>query len=95
MHDPQPPAAPPAAGRYAAWAIVVFVIFGLIAGVSGLCTGAMVLAGVSDGSAENQAIMMAGLMLGGIPFLVSLALIFVARKWGRKKSPPRAPGIFG
>jgi hypothetical protein len=94
MHDPKPPFTSPSAGRYAGWAIALFVIGGLIAAVSGLCTGAMVLSGISDSSAEGQAILMGGLIIGGIPFLVGLALIFVARKWGRKKSPPPNPDIF-
>ncbi|HEY4162945.1 MAG TPA: hypothetical protein VGM59_07755, partial [Dongiaceae bacterium] len=72
----------------------LFVIGGLIAAVSGLCTGAMVLSEISDGSAEGQAVLIGGLIVGGIPFLVGLALIFVARKWGKKKPPPPNPDIF-
>jgi hypothetical protein len=94
MYDPKSHAASPRASRYAVWAIALFVIGGLIAVVSGLCTGGMLLAGISDGSSEGQSIMMAGLMIGGVPFLFGLALIFVARKWGRKLPPPPNPDVF-
>jgi hypothetical protein len=94
MYDPRSHAASPRAARYAIWAIALFVIGGLIATVSGLCTGVMMLTGVNDGSSEGQAIMMAGLVIGGIPFLFGLALIFIARKWGRKKAAPPNPDVF-
>jgi len=88
---PNSPAPPP--GGYAVWAIVVMVLGWLIAIGTGLCGGAFVISGIADNSAYSSAVIMAGLILGGVPCLVGVGMILAARKWGRRK-PPANPDVF-
>ena len=90
-----PPASPPPTpGTYAVWAIVVMVLGWLIAIGTGLCGGAFVISGIVDNSAYSSAVVMAGLILGGVPCLVGIGMILAARKWGRRKPPAANPDVF-
>jgi hypothetical protein len=89
-----PPAAPrPTPGTYAVWAIVVMVLGWLIAIATGLCGGAVVISGIADNSAYSSAVVMSGLIMGGVPCLAGIGMILAARKWGRRK-PPADPDVF-
>jgi heme/copper-type cytochrome/quinol oxidase subunit 1 len=97
MSDPKSFAASPRTSKYAVWAIIVMVIGWLIALTTGLCTGVLVIAGLSDSgggefSGSDLAIM--GLIIGGIPCLVGIGMILAARKWGRRKASPADPNVF-
>jgi hypothetical protein len=97
MYDPKSNAASPTASKYAVWAIILMVIGWLIALSTGLCTGAFVIAGLTDsGGGELSGSGLAGLalMLGGIPCLFGVALILIARKWGKRKEPLPKPDVF-
>jgi len=98
MYDPKSHAASPTASKYAAWAIVLMVIGWLIAITTGLCTGAFVIAGLADGSSGGELsgydLVGMALILGGIPCLFGVALILIARKWGKRKQPPSDPNVF-
>jgi hypothetical protein len=94
MHDPNS-AAKARTTPYAVWAIVVMVLGWLVAITTGLCGGFFVISGLADGSAYSSAVIMAGLMLGGIPCLVGVGMILAARKWGKRGAPPPAnPDVF-
>jgi len=96
MYDPKSHAASPTASKYAVWAILVMILGWLIALSTGLCTGAFVIAGLSDsGGGELSGSGLAGLalMLGGPPCLIGIAMILAARKWGRRKAPTN-PDVF-
>ena len=94
MSNPSAPSAP-APGTYAVWAIVAMVLGWLIAIGTGLCGGAFVISGIADNSSYSSAVIMAGLILGGVPCLVGIGMILAARKWGRRKMPPPAnPDVF-
>jgi hypothetical protein len=80
-------------GKYAIWAIVIMVVGWLLAITTGLCGGFYVIIGISDGSAYSTAVVMAGLILGGVPCLVGVGMILAARKWGRRKAEPD-PDVF-
>src|SRR5688572_29366677 len=96
MHDPSPP--PPATtfgSRYTVWAILVMVVGWLVAITTGLCGGMFVISGMLESSAYREAVIMAGLMLGGIPCLVGVGMILAARKWGKRKAPAAPnPDVF-
>lgn len=94
MHDPNSPAAPAIASKYAVWAIVVMVLGWLLAIATGLCGGAFVVSGLVDNSPYSSAVIMAGLIMGGVPCLVGVGMIFAARKWGRRKPPTPNPDVF-
>ena len=89
---PTPPA--PTPGTYAVWAIVVLVLGWLIAIGTGLCGGAVMISGMVDNSAYSSAVVMSGLILGGIPCLVGVGMILAARKWGKRKAPASDPNVF-
>jgi hypothetical protein len=90
-----PPTHPaPTPGTYAVWAIVVMVLGWLVAITTGLCGGFFVISGLAETSSYGSAIVMSGLMLGGIPCLVGIGMILAARKWGRKKPPALQPDVF-
>jgi hypothetical protein len=92
MNDPKP--TPAATGsKYAVWAIVVMVLGWLLAISTGLCGGAFIISGIADNSAYSSAVIMAGLILGGVPCLVGVGMILAARKWGRRKPAPN-PDVF-
>jgi hypothetical protein len=93
MHDPKP--TPAVVGSsYAVWAIVVLVLGWLIAIATGLCGGAFIISGVVDNSPYSSAVIMAGLIMGGVPCLVGIGMILAARKWGRRKPTPPNPDVF-
>ena len=94
MVAPGPDTAAPTASRYAVWAIVVMVLGWLLAITTGLCGGAFVISGIADNSSYSSAVIMSGLMLGGIPCLVGVGMILAARKWGRRKPAPPNPDVF-
>lgn len=98
MVDPKSHATAPAGAKYAAWAIVVMVLGWLIALSTGLCGGAFIIAGLSDGSGGGEFggsdLALLALMLGGIPCLFGVGLILAARKWGRRKPPAPQPDVF-
>jgi hypothetical protein len=97
MYDPKSHAASPTASKYAVWALVVMVLGWLLALSTGLCTGAFVVAGLSDNSGgEISGPGLAGLalMLGGPPCLVGIGMILAARKWGKRKPAPVKPEVF-
>ena len=97
MYDPKSHATSPAASRYAAWAIVVMVLGWLIALSTGLCTGAFVVAGLSDNSGgefSGGGLAITALILGGPPCLVGIGMILAARKWGMRKPPHANPDVF-
>jgi hypothetical protein len=93
MIDPKPATAP-AKPPYAVWAIVVMVLGWLVAITTGLCGGMFVISGIADNSAYSEAVVMSGLILGGIPCLAGVGMILAARKWGRRKTPPADPNVF-
>jgi len=84
----------PTPGKYAVWAIVVMVLGWLLAIATGLCGGVFVISGIVDNSSYSEAVIMAGLMLGGIPCLAGIGMILAARKWGRRNVPPASPDVF-
>jgi hypothetical protein len=88
-----PPAAP-RPGTYAVWAIVVMVLGWLVAIATGLCGGAFIISGIADNSAYSSAVVMGGLILGGVPCLVGIGMILAARKWGRRKPTAPNPDVF-
>ena len=90
MHDPKP--APPPG--YAVWAIVVMVLGWLIAIGTGLCGGVFVISGIADNSPYSSAVIMAGLIMGGVPCLIGIGMILAARKWGRRKAAELKPDVF-
>ncbi|GAB2178188.1 hypothetical protein [Dongia sp. agr-C8] len=92
MHEPNPASTPP--GTYAVWAIVVMVLGWLIAIATGLCGGAFVISGIADNSGYSSAVIMAGLILGGVPCLIGIGMILAARKWGRRSPPAPKPDVF-
>ena len=94
MDDPKSHAASPTASKYAAWAIVVMILGWLLAIGTGLCGGAMVIGGIGESSNYGEAMIMGGLILGGIPCLVGVGMILAARKWGRRKDAPPNPDTF-
>ena len=94
MYDPKSHAASPTASKYAAWAIVVIILGWLLAIGTGLCGGAFVISGMSESSNYGEAMIMSGLILGGIPCLIGIGMILAARKWGRRKTPPSDPNVF-
>jgi hypothetical protein len=94
MHDPKSPATAPTKPPYAVWAIAVMVLGWLVAITTGLCGGMFVISGIADNSAYSEAVVMSGLILGGIPCLVGVGMILAARKWGRRKSPTGNPDVF-
>ena len=97
MYDPKSHAASPTASKYAAWAIVVMVLGGLLAVTTGLCAGAFVVAGLSDnsgGELSGPGLAGLGLMLGGIPCLGGIVMFMAARKWGKRKLPAPKPEVF-
>ena len=97
MYDPKSHAASPTASKYAAWAIVVMVLSGLLAVTTGLCAGAFVIAGLSDnsgGELSGPGLAGLGLMIGGIPCAIGIAIFFAARKWGKRKPVPTKPEVF-
>ena len=89
---PNPPAATP--GTYAVWAIVVLVLGWLLAITTGLCGGLFIITGIADSSAYSSAVVLSGLILGGIPCLAGIGMILAARKWGRRKAPTANPDVF-
>jgi hypothetical protein len=93
MSDPRP-TPQPTPGTYAVWAIVVMVLGWLIAIATGLCGGAFIISGIADKSGYSSAVIMAGLILGGVPCLVGIGMILAARKWGRRKNPQSDPNVF-
>jgi hypothetical protein len=93
MHDPKPTLAQ-TPGTYAVWAIVVMVLGWLIAIGTGLCGGAFVVSGIVDNSGYGSAVVMAGLIMGGVPCLVGVGMILAARRWGRRRPPAPQPDIF-
>jgi hypothetical protein len=97
MYDPKSHTASPTASRYAAWAIVVMVLSGLLAVSTGLCTGAFVVAGLTDtsgGEMSGPGLAGLGLMLGGPPCLIGIGMFLAARKWGKRKPPKAKPEVF-
>jgi uncharacterized membrane protein YedE/YeeE len=95
MYDPKSHAASPTASKYAAWAIVVMVLGWLLAIGTGLCGSTFVISGIADGGAGyGSAMIMAGLILGGVPCLVGIGMILAARKWGKRKPPSSNPDVF-
>ena len=95
MVDPKPQAASPTASKYAVWAIVVMVLGWLVAIATGLCGGAFVISGMGESSNYGEAMIMSGLILGGVPCLIGVGMILAARKWGRRNTPPPSPDVFG
>lgn len=95
MHDPKPPAVTPTGSKYAVWAILVMVLGWLVAITTGLCGGMFVISGIADNSAYSEAVVMSGLILGGIPCLAGVGMILAARKWGKRKTPTTDPEVFG
>ena len=91
MPDPKPT---PRTGKYAAWAIVIMVLGWLIAITTGLCGGVFIVSGIADASAYSTAVIMAGLILGGVPCAVGVGMILAARKWGRRKPSVGNPDVF-
>jgi hypothetical protein len=91
MHDPNPTPKP---GSYAVWAIVVMVLGWLIAIGTGLCGGIFVISGLTERSGYGSAIVMAGLIMGGVPCLVGIGMILAARKWGKRKTALSDPNVF-
>lgn len=83
------------ASKYALWAILVMVLGWLLAITTGFCAGAMVISGLGDNQGYGSAIIMGGLILGGIPCLIGVGMILAARKWGRRKPPAANPDVFG
>ena len=94
MYDPKSHAASPSASKYTVWAIVVMVLGWLIAISTGLCGGMFVISGLAESSSYSEAVVMAGLILGGIPCLIGVGMILAARKWGKRKNPPSDPNVF-
>ena len=94
MHDPKPAHAAPIASKYAVWAILVMVLGWLLAITTGLCGGFFVISGMAESSAYREAVIMSGLILGGIPCMVGVGMILAARKWGRRKAPTTNPDVF-
>ena len=89
-----PPVTPaPKPGKYAVWAILVMVLGWLLAISTGLCGGAFIVSGIVDSSGYGSAVVMAGLIMGGVPCLVGVGMILAARKWGRRKPVPN-PDVF-
>jgi hypothetical protein len=93
MANPNPVTAP-TGPKYAVWAIVVMVIGGLIALSTGLCGGVFIISGIADNSTYSEAVIMSGLILGGVPCAVGIGMIVAARKWGRRKIQPPNPDVF-
>jgi hypothetical protein len=94
MSDPAHPTPPPSRSRYALWAILLMVLGWLIAITTGLCGGAFIISGMSESSSIGEAIIMSGLILGGIPCLGGVGMILAARKWGRRKPTAADPNVF-
>jgi hypothetical protein len=97
VYDPKSHAASPTASRYASWAILVMIFGWLIALSTGLCTGAFVVAGLSDNSGgefSGGGLAILALILGGPPCLIGIAMILAARKWGKRKPPAIDPDVF-
>ena len=88
------PPVTPTPGKYAVWAIVVIVLGWLLAIATGLCGGAFIVSGIVDNSPYSSAVIMAGLILGGIPCLVGIGMVLAARKWGRRKPAAANPDVF-
>jgi hypothetical protein len=65
----------------------------LLAISTGLCGSAFIISGIADNSGYSSAVIMAGLILGGVPCLVGVGMILAARKWGRRK-PAANPDVF-
>jgi len=91
MSDPlaTSPAAP-----YAIWAIAVMVLGWLLAIGSGLCGGIFVISGIADSSGYGGAMVMGGLIMGGVPCFTGVGIILAARKWGRRKPGAPHPDVF-
>jgi hypothetical protein len=66
----------------------------LVAITTGLCGGAFVISGIADNSSYSEAVVMSGLILGGIPCLIGVGMILTARKWGKRRTPPPNPDVF-
>ncbi|MDQ7249506.1 hypothetical protein [Dongia sedimenti] len=95
MVDPKSHTASPTGSKYAVWAILLMVFGWLLAITTGLCGGTFVISGLTDHSGYGEAVVMAGLIMGGIPCLVGVGLILAARKWGRRRAPsPTNPDVF-
>ena len=96
MYDPKSHAISPTASKYAAWAIVVMILGGLLAVSTGLCTGAVVISGLtsSGGELSGPGLAVLGLIIGGIPCLIGIGMFLAARKWGKRKPPPAKPEVF-
>jgi hypothetical protein len=94
MSDPTRHPAPPQGSKYAVWAILVMVLGWLLAITTGLCGGAFILSGMTESSSTAEAIIMSGLILGGIPCAVGVGMILAARKWGRRKPRTTDPNVF-
>jgi formate-dependent nitrite reductase membrane component NrfD len=94
MSMSNPPTSKPTPGTYAVWAIVVMVLGWLIAIATGLCGGMFVISGILDNTGYSEAVIMAGLILGGIPCLLGVGMILAARKWGKRRNPPANPDVF-
>jgi len=95
MYDPKSHTTSPTASKYAVWAIVVMVLGWLLAISTGLCGGVVMISGMADNSSYSEAVVMAGLMFGGIPCLAGIGMILAARKWGKRKVEPANPDVFG
>jgi hypothetical protein len=94
MYDPHSHTASPKAARYATWALALLVVGWLLAISSGLCGGLFIVSGLSDNTGYGSALAMAGLLVGGIPCAVGVAMILAARRWGRRKPTQASPDVF-
>jgi hypothetical protein len=94
MHDPKSDAASPRASQYAVWAIMVMVLGWLLAITTGLCGGFFMIQGIAESSGYGSALVMSGLILGGVPCLAGVGMILAARKWGRRKAVSANPDVF-
>ena len=82
--------APPAAGA-GCWSVALIVVGGLVAAVSGFCTGAGIIGGVIDVSNGNVSLsdtfnsMVGYLVVSGLFLAGGVALIWIGMKLRRRK----------